>query len=105
METHNTITHNWKDYTYTLKYLGEQEGEKVVQFICKKAKMNEEFLEEDIPELIQDLPNIFDAIDESNKGCIIKLRVSQMEKLKFESEAKKNNMAVSSYIRHKCLGV
>ena len=67
--------------------------------------MNEEFLEEDIPELIQDLPNIFDAINESNKGCIIKLRVSQMEKLKFENEAKKNNMAVSSYIRHKCLEV
>jgi hypothetical protein len=67
--------------------------------------MNEEFLEEDIPNLLKDLPNIFDAIDESNKKYFIKVRVTQTEKVKFEREAKKKKMPVSSYIRHKCLEV
>ena len=105
METQNSIQHNWKDYKYTLKYLREENGEKIVQFICKKAKMNEEFLEEDIPNLIKDLPNIFDTIDEVNKGYFIKVRVSQQEKMKFENEARKHKMPLSSYIRHKCLEV
>jgi len=105
METHNTIQHNWKDYKYTIKYLREEDEQRVVQFICKKAKMNEEFLEEDIPGLIKDLPNIFDTIDESNKQYFIKVRVTQTEKVKFEQEAKKNKMPVSSYIRYKCLEV
>ena len=51
------------------------------------------------------MPNIFDTIDESNKQYFIKVRVTQTEKVKFEQEAKKNKMPVSSYIRYKCLEV
>jgi len=99
----NNIEHNWRNYKYSIKFLREDEWKRVVRFICKKAKINEEFLEEDIQSLIKDLPNIFDKIDQSNKFYFIKIRVSETEKIRFQQKAKMKKMAISSYIRHKCL--
>jgi len=91
------------DYKYAIKPIRIEDGENIVQFICKWAKLNEEFLESDIKWLISDLPNILDKVTETNKTDFIKIRVSKTEKLKFEENAQNENMDISKYIKAKCM--
>jgi hypothetical protein len=97
------VSHNGYNYKYTITPVGIEDWEHIVRFICKWAKINEEFLQSDIKELINDLPNILDKITIDNKSYFIKIRVSNKEKLEFEKKAKSKNMDLSKYIKYKCL--
>jgi hypothetical protein len=97
------ILHKWYKYKYTIKDLWIDEGEHIQHFYCKWAWINQNFVAEDIPGLIEELHFFIDVKIEDNKKEIIKLRVSKLEKLKFQEEAEKLNMSLSKYIKTKCI--
>jgi len=73
-----------------------------VFFECQDANISQEFLTEDIPNLLLDLPNLILAEKEykKNQSEIIRFRISPQDKQKIESKAVKNGYtSVSSYIR------
>ncbi len=96
--------YNNYNYKYTINDLWIIDGDHIVQFICRWAKMNEEFLKEDIQGVIDDLPNILEKALEDNKNQFIKIRVSKSEKLKITENAKFNNMDVSEFIKARSIG-
>lgn len=61
--TYWVVIHKWGIYKYSFHTLRVEDGEEVVQFICKKAKIDQEILKSDIRWLISDLPNIIDKIN------------------------------------------
>lgn len=99
------ITINNKKYSYSLK----QMNKKIVFFECKEAKIAQEFLKEDIPALIMDLPNLILSEKEyekrQNQEEVIRFRVTPDEKQKIEKKAvQEGYQTVSSFLRHLALG-
>lgn len=99
------ITLNNKKYPYSL----QQINKKNVFFECKEAKIAQEFLKEDIPALIMDLPNLILSEREyekrQNQEAVIRFRVTPDEKQKIEKKSvEEGYQTVSSFLRHLALG-
>ncbi len=95
--THH-ITLNGKKYTYTLK----PSSKEATHITCDAAKIDQEFLNEDVPELLNDLGNLILAEKEYSKtqNAVIRFRVSSEDKKKIEQNAaKKGYSSVSSYLK------
>ncbi len=96
------ITVNNKKCEYNLK-----EKSKGVLFVeCKDANISQDFLKEDIADLIIDLPNLIVAEKEhkKNQSEIIRFRISSKDKLKVEKKAvKEGYKSVSDYMRNLAL--
>jgi len=93
-----SITVNNKKYTCILK--GTKKKTSFVQ--CDAANIKQEFLNKDIPYLLNDLPNLILAEKEYNKqqSEIIRFRVSPEDKKKIEKRAlKKGYTSVSGFLR------
>jgi hypothetical protein len=92
------ITLNNKKYFYTLKKL-----DKDTSFVeCKGSNIAQEFLNEDIPQLLNDLPRLILAEKDYHKqqSEIIRFRVSPKDKKQIEKQAlKKGYSSVSSFLR------
>ncbi|MFH1890218.1 MAG: hypothetical protein ABIJ91_01465 [Candidatus Kuenenbacteria bacterium] len=92
------ITLNNKKYPYALK-----PSEKDVTFVkCEAAKISQEFLNEDIPNLLNDLPNLILAEKNYNKEQIemIRFRVNPKDKRLIEKKAtQKGYSTVSAFLR------
>lgn len=98
MKTKAIITLRNKQYPYTL----EKKGGNVVHMTCRGAKINQEFLAEDVSELILDLPNLIIAEQKYKKkqDTVIRFRVSAMDKQRIEKKAiAKGYDSVSKYLR------
>ncbi len=98
-----TITCQNKKYPYTLKPLGK--GWTLVT--CEAANIEQEFLDEDILNLIIDLPNLIVAEKEYRKKQeqMIRFRCSTEEKKEIEKRAIQERFpTVSSYLRALALG-
>ena len=97
------ITINNKKYFYTMKPAGKNST-----FVeCKAANIAQEFLNEDIPALLIDLPNLIITEKEYNKqqSEIIRFRVSREAKKSIEKKAiQKGYSSISSYLRDLSLG-
>ena len=97
------ITINNKKYFYTLN-----PAKKNTTFAeCKEANIKQEFLNEDIPELLNDLPNLILAEKKYKKqqSELIRFRVSPEDKENIEKKAvKKGYTSVSGYLRDLALG-
>lgn len=92
------ITINNKKYFYTLK----SAGGKLTNVHCEAANILQEFLNEDIPALLNDLPNLIIAEKKYQKQQdeIIRFRVSAEDKKHIEKEAlQKGFPSVSSFLR------
>ncbi|MFH0846239.1 MAG: hypothetical protein V1851_02475 [Patescibacteria group bacterium] len=92
------ITLNNKKYFYTLK----EKSKKEVFFECPQAKISQIFLNEDIPSLLIDLPNLIIAEKEyqNNQSEVVRFRISSGDKKKIEIKASKNGYnSVSDYLR------
>ncbi len=63
----NTFTFGNKKYSYNLGKPVIMDDEKIMHFSCPKLRIDQDFLLEDIPELILDLPNIAQNIKDSQK--------------------------------------
>lgn len=92
---------NNKRYLYTLKERID-DGEKVTYFTCSVANIAQDFLSEDIPALLVDLPELIIAekrYREKQKE-VIRFRVSGEEKQDIMAKAlKKGYKSVSSFLR------
>lgn len=97
------ITINNKKHAYTM----EPASKDTTLFQCEDANINQEFLNEDIPALLIDLPNLIIAEKEHAKkqSEVIRFRVSQDAKKNIEKRAiQKGYKNLSSYLRDLSLG-
>jgi hypothetical protein len=100
----STLTVQNKKYDYTLKPVSGDTS--AVHFVCKAAKIDQEFLAEDIPNLIFDLPELIVAERnyEAGQSEIVRFRISSTDKKKIEQKAVAGGFAtVSDYIRARAL--
>lgn len=98
MKIKSTITVKNKIYPYSL----EEKSNGNIRFISKDAKIDQDFLPEDITALILDLPNLIIAEQKYNKSQtdVMRFRVTGEEKHEIEKRAiKKGYDSVSSYLR------
>ncbi len=95
-----TITVQNKKYEYTLAPVkGEEE---LIHFVCKAAKIDQEFLAEDVPALLFDLPALIVAEKKhvASQSQVMRFRVSSTDKKKIEQNAvAKGFNSVSDYLR------
>jgi hypothetical protein len=95
-----TITVQNKKYEYSL--LPVKGKKEVVRFVCKAAKIDQEFLAEDIGALILDLPALIVAEKkyDTTQSEVVRFRVSVEDKKKIEQKAvAKGFDSVSDYLR------
>jgi hypothetical protein len=98
MKTKATITVKNKIYPYTLERISQG----VVHLVSKGARIDQEFLDEDLSEILLDLPQLIVAEQEYSKkqSDIIRFRVSGVDKAKIEKKAIENGYdSVSGYVR------
>ena len=97
-----SITIQNKKYTYSL----EPRKSKAVFVVCKDANIAQEFLAEDVPALLVDLPNLIIAEKEYGKkqSEVIRFRISPQDKSKIERKAVREGYeSLSDYMRHLAL--
>lgn len=101
MKTKLCLIVGTKKYEYTLT----KKSNEVSHIFCEKAKIDQDFLNEDIPALIMDLPNLIEAEKsyQSQKNRIVRFRVSEKEKLEIEKKAHKRGFSTSEYLRSMAL--
>lgn len=98
MKTSATITVQNKKYSYSL----EKRKANLVYVECVAANIAQEFLAEDIADLLIDLPNLIVAEKEyqSRQSDVVRFRVSTEDKKRIEKKATQEGFAsVSEYIR------
>lgn len=103
MATTSTITVQNKKYEYTLKSTKEKG---VVRFVCKGANIDQDFLAEDIPVLILNLPALIVAerAYQDNQTEVVRFRISSEDKKKIEKKAHASGFdTVSDYLRARAL--
>jgi len=103
MKTTGTVTVKNKTYPYSI----ERVDSNVIFFVAKDAKINQEFLTEDIAGLIIDLPSLILAEQKhvQKQSDVIRFRVSGSDKSKIEKKAlEKGYDSVSGYLRDLALG-
>lgn len=95
--THCSVTFGNKKYSYSLRKINDNE----TYFFCQAANISQPFLNEDIPELIQYLPDyIAEAKERENREEIIRFRISSEDKKKIEKKAlKQGYTSISGYLR------
>ena len=96
------ITVGNKKYSYTL----EKTKAKNIFVECLDAKISQEFLAEDIPNLLIDLPNLIIAEKEyrKNQSEIVRFRISSQDKKSIQQKATQQGFpTVSAYLRNLAL--
>jgi hypothetical protein len=103
MKTKSTITVKNKAYPYTL----EKTASGSIHVIVRAARINQEFLPEDVPSLIIDLPKLILAEQQyqETQDAVLRFRVSSADKYKIEKRAlSKGYSSVSKYLKDVALG-
>ncbi len=96
--THHSITIGNKKYAFSLRKMTDGQ----TYFCCKAANISQPFLNEDITELLFDLPGLI--IDEKElskkRETVIRFRISSEAKKKIEKKALKLGYnSISRYLR------
>lgn len=103
MAINSTITVQNKKYEYTIRP-AKQKG--IIHFVCKAANIDQDFLAEDIPNLIIDLPELIIAerVHQDNQTEVVRFRISAEDKKKIEKKALAGGFdTVSDYLRARAL--
>ena len=98
LSTKHFITINNKKYSYELSPISKE----TTHVLCEAANIDQEFLNEDIPELLIDLANLILAEKnyEKAQSTVIRFRISVADKKLIEkTAAKKGYASVSSYLK------
>jgi len=98
MKTNGNITIKNKRYPYVLSK--NKDGN--IHFVSKAAKIDQDFLPEDISSLILDLPNLIIAEQKykNKKDEILRFRVSSKDKKEIEKKAvQKGYSSISKYLK------
>lgn len=91
-----------KKYGYTITKVNDT----VSHIICKEAKLDQEFLNEDLVELLSDLPNLIKSEQkfQEKQESVIRFRVSASEKIKIQKLVKqKGYKTTTEFIKDKIL--
>ncbi len=102
-QTKHSITVKNKKHTYFLK---PKKGG-ITYVVCKSAKIDQDFLNEDIPALLADLPKLIIAEQEYKKAqsVTVQFRLKPEEKKLIEQKATKQGFSsISAYLRSLALG-
>ena len=102
MTIKNYIEVGNKKYSYFIEPIDDE----TIKVVCKSAKLEQEFLNEDLVWLLKDLPNLIKAEQEykEKKEIFVRFRVSKKEKLVLQENAKKSNFnSLSAFIKDKVL--
>ncbi len=102
MTIKNYIEVDNKKYSYFIEPIDSE----ISKIICKTAKIEQEFLNEDLVNLLKSLPNLIKAEQEykEKKDNIIRFRVSALEKIKLQKKVEKSwYKTISSFIKSKVL--
>lgn len=102
--TTSTITVQNKKYTYTVKIAPKKSG--VIRFVCRGANIDQDFLAEDIPTLIIDLPVLIlaERTHQANQTEVVRFRISAEDKKIIEKKALLSGFdTVSDYLRARAL--
>lgn len=78
----------------------------VSRITCKEARVDQEFLNEDIVAVLSDIPNLIQAERKhsAKQDSVIRFRVSSSEKLKIQNKAKqKGYTTMSDFIKDSIL--
>lgn len=103
MSTTSTITVQNKKYEYTLTSAKEKG---VIRFVCKGANLDQDFLTEDIPDLILVLPALITAerTCQDNQTEVVRFQISSEDKKIIEKKALASGFdTVSDYLRARAL--
>ena len=98
----NYIEVDNKKYSYFIEPVDNE----VSKIICKSAKIEQEFLNEDLVWLLKDLPSLIKAEQEykDKKENFVRFRVSRKEKLLLQEKAKNSGFKIlSAFIKDKIL--
>jgi predicted RNA-binding protein len=84
----NYIEVNNKKYSYFIEPINDE----ISKIICKSAKIEQEFLNEDLVQLLKDLPNLIISEQQykDKKENIVRFRVSSIEKVLLQKKAKES---------------
>ena len=96
--TEHSITVKNKKYRYSL----EPKRGGITRVICKDAKIDQDFLNEDVPALLSDLPELIIAEQEYKKSqsTVVQFRLKLEEKRRLEQIAIKRGFSnLSAYLR------
>lgn len=99
----SNITVGNKKFEYSL----EQKRGNSVFVECKDANIAQNFLAEDVPALLIDLPNLIlsEKKYKKNQSEVLRFRISPKDKARIEKRAVKEGYdSVSDYMRHLALG-
>lgn len=97
MKTSHHITVNGKVYSYSIS---ESDDKDCYFFVCKAARIEQDFLKEDIPALLLDLPELIVSELEYEKSSVVRFRVNAEEKKEIcKRAAKAGYPNVSSFLR------
>ena len=100
----NTFTIGSQKYTYTLGDPFTKDGDKLMRVTCPKLNIDQDFLVEDIPELLLDLPNIAHNLKQSSKrSTFLRIRITDKDKKRIEKKALQSGKTTSAYIRETLL--
>ena len=94
----SAITVHNKKYSYTL----EKVNKNITLVKCPGANINQEFLNEDVPDLLRDLPNLIlsELKYKTKHEQVIRFRVSVEDKKLIMKKAQSNGYkTISSYLR------
>ncbi len=103
MKTNASVTIKQKVYHYTL----EKTQAGAIRMISKDAKIDQEFLTEDVSELILDIPSLIIAEQKyvQTSSDVIRFHVTTQDRKKIEKRAvAKGYTSISSYVRAVALG-
>ena len=88
--------------TYTGK-MDEDNGE-IIHILCDWAGLNQNYLKEDIPTLLEDIEELIISEQSENKNTHINIRIRPSDKKKIEENALKNGYKnVSEFIKDRCI--
>jgi len=78
---------------------------KTTRVFCEAINIDQDFLSEDVPALIADLPNIFAMKFEHRRSKVaqIQFRVSGAEKLQIEKKARQKGLSTIEFLRRAAL--
>lgn len=95
-----------KKYPLVITTTGEIDPHnwEIVHIYCEWARLDQEYLKEDIPTLLEDIEELILMELEENKDSNINIRIRSSDKIKIEQNAQKNGYkSVSEFIKDRCL--
>jgi hypothetical protein len=91
-----------KNYYYIIEPINDN----ISRIVCDSANINQDFLNEDLVSLLNDLPNLIKAEQDYclKQDSIVRFRISWVEKLKLMKNVQKSwHKNMSSYIKSRIM--